>query len=317
MYRIRFHGRGGQGMKTASRILGSAFFEAGYEVQDAPRYGAERRGAPIFAYVRADREPINERGIIQHPDLVIVADDTLVAVPAAGVLAGIAARSVLLISSAATPGEWRHRLNFSGPIVTLPPGDETGDRPDLPWIGARCAGAAARLVGVLSREVLVRAIETELGALGAAVVALNREKALAAWDTMAPHSGLVSEGEAPRAKDYVAPDWVDLPFETARVSAPTIYAAANSVEVRTGLWRTLRPVIDYERCKRCWWVCSSFCPDGAIDVSADGQPQIDYDHCKGCMVCVAQCPPHAIVAIPEHQAQAEATGLGDNPGDRP
>ena len=85
MYRIRFHGRGGQGMKTASRLLGAAFFREGYEVQDAPRYGAERRGAPIFAYVRADRVPINERGIIRHPDLVIVADDSLVPVPAAGV----------------------------------------------------------------------------------------------------------------------------------------------------------------------------------------------------------------------------------------
>ena len=58
MYRIRFHGRGGQGMKTASRILGTAFFIQGYEVQDAPRYGAERRGAPIFAYVRAAWQPI-------------------------------------------------------------------------------------------------------------------------------------------------------------------------------------------------------------------------------------------------------------------
>ncbi len=55
MYRIRFHGRGGQGMKTAGRILGSAFFAEGFEVQDAPRYGAERRGAPLFAYVRASR----------------------------------------------------------------------------------------------------------------------------------------------------------------------------------------------------------------------------------------------------------------------
>ena len=76
MYRIRFHGRGGQGLKTASRVLGSAFFCAGFEVQDAPRYGAERRGAPIFAYVRASKAPINERGIILHPDLVIVADDS-------------------------------------------------------------------------------------------------------------------------------------------------------------------------------------------------------------------------------------------------
>ena len=47
-------------MKTASRILGTALFLEGYEVQDAPRYGAERRGAPIFAYVRAAREPFLE-----------------------------------------------------------------------------------------------------------------------------------------------------------------------------------------------------------------------------------------------------------------
>ena len=61
-------------MKTASRILGSAFFHAGYEVQDAPHYGAERRGAPVSAYVRADRRPINERGIVRRPDLVVVAE---------------------------------------------------------------------------------------------------------------------------------------------------------------------------------------------------------------------------------------------------
>ena len=92
MYRLRFHGRGGKGMKTASRILGTAFFLAGFEVQDAPRYGAERRGAPIFAYVRANRRAINERGIIRRPDLVIVADETLMLIPGAGVLEGITAR---------------------------------------------------------------------------------------------------------------------------------------------------------------------------------------------------------------------------------
>jgi pyruvate ferredoxin oxidoreductase gamma subunit len=316
MYRIRFHGRGGQGMKTASRILGSAFFEAGYEVQDAPRYGAERRGAPIFAYVRAARVPINERGIIQHPDLVIVADDTLVPVPAAGVLAGISARSVLLINSTDTPEVWRHRLNVSGPIVTLPVEAGTGDRADLPYLGASCAGAAARLVGVIPQQALIHALEAELGELGGKVVERNLENALAAYRLMEPQHGLVNEGTAPSARDYDRPEWADLPLETARLSAPTIYAVANSIEVRTGLWRTLRPVIDYSRCNRCWWVCSTFCPDGAIDIDADGKPQIDYAHCKGCMVCVAQCPPHAIAAIPEHQAQAEEAqlaGTGEDP----
>ena len=104
--------------------------------------------------------------------------------------------------------------------------------------------------------------------------------------------------------DYCKPAWIDLPFEDARISAPDIHASANSVQVRTGLWRTLRPVIDYERCNKCWWVCSTFCPDGAIKVNGQ-TPEIDYDHCKGCMVCVAQCPPHAIEAISEQLAQQQ------------
>ena len=75
MLRIRFHGRGGQGMKTASRILGSAAFHAGYVVQDSPVYGAERRGAPMTAYTRMATAPIWECGEIARPDLVVVADD--------------------------------------------------------------------------------------------------------------------------------------------------------------------------------------------------------------------------------------------------
>jgi pyruvate ferredoxin oxidoreductase gamma subunit len=302
MYRIRFHGRGGQGMKTASRILGNAFFAEGFEVQDAPRYGAERRGAPIFAYVRAARETINERGIITRPDLVIVADDTLVPVPAAGVLAGVGERTVLLINSSEDTETWRRRLNLHGPVITLPASADAVDRADLPYTGATCAGAAARLLGVISRDALAGAIRTELAALDADVIGQNLENALQAWERMQAHTGLVGEGEMTDATDYERPDWAELPFESARISSPTVYAAANSVEVRTGLWRTLRPVIDYAHCNRCWWVCSTFCPDGAITVGEDGIPAIDYDHCKGCMICVAQCPPHAIEAIAEQQA---------------
>jgi pyruvate ferredoxin oxidoreductase gamma subunit len=89
MIRIRFHGRGGQGMKTASRIPGTACFLCGCEVQDAPRYGAERRGAPIFAFGRLGDQPIWERGVITRPDLTVVAEPSLIAIPAAGMLAGL------------------------------------------------------------------------------------------------------------------------------------------------------------------------------------------------------------------------------------
>ena len=94
-----------------------------------------------------------------------------------------------------------------------------------------------------------------------------------------------------------------MPFEKASVSSPTIHAGATSVQVRTGLWRTLRPVINYDHCKHCWWVCSTICPDSAISVNDQNQPVIDYDHCKGCMICVARCAPHAIETIPERIAQ--------------
>jgi len=305
MYRIRFHGRGGQGIKTASRILGTAFFLEKFEVQDAPRYGAERRGAPIFAYVRAARETIHERGIIGCPDLVVVADDSLIPVPAAAVLQGADAHTTLLAHSGEDAGTWRHRLNYPGPLLILPAGEEAGDQADLPYRGAACAGAAARLVGVISADRLARAVEEELSPLGEVVVEKNRHRALGAYGLLEEHRGVVEEGVSRAVDGFERPEWIDLPFENARLSAPAIHAAATSVEVRTGLWRTLRPVVDYERCNRCWWLCSSFCPDGVIQVLDDGRPEIDYEHCKGCLVCVAQCPPHAIEAIPEAAARRQ------------
>ena len=317
MFRIRFHGRGGQGIKTASRILGNAFFMAGYEVQDAPRYGAERRGAPLFAYVRADKSPVNERGIISQPDLVVVADDTLVGMPAAGVMQGIDQHTVLLINSHEKAATWSQRLNTSAMIIILPVVETVGDnveasddtneatidRAELPYIGSSCAAASAALTNVISRDVFASALTEELKSLGENIVKKNMDIALAAYDAMSQHVGIVRESGLSSAKEYIKPEWIELPFEEAEISAPAIHAGVTSVKVRTGLWRTMRPVIDFERCSGCWWVCSTYCPDGAINVTDQGLPDIDYDHCKGCLVCVAQCPPQAIESIAEHVAK--------------
>ncbi len=303
MFRIRFHGRGGQGMKTASRILGTAFFLEGFEVQDAPRYGAERRGAPIFAYVRASRNPINERGIIANPDLVIVADDSLIPIASAGVLAGLDKETTLLINSDETANTWSERLNLKARVLTLPT-TAAVESSQLKYIGATCTGAAACLTGVISPESLQQAIRDELVNFEPSVVTKNLGKALSAFELMKEFSSSVAQRKQINAAHYQQPDWIELPFEDTRTSAPGIHAAANSGQVKTGLWRTMRPVIDREHCNKCWWVCSTFCPDGAIDVDAKGQPHIDYDHCKGCMVCVTQCPPHAIELVAEKTAQA-------------
>jgi pyruvate ferredoxin oxidoreductase gamma subunit len=60
-------------------------------------------------------------------------------------------------------------------------------------------------------------------------------------------------------------------------------------------------VIDLGRCTRCA-LCFALCPDSAIRLDAEGWPSIDYDHCKGCLVCVNECRPDAIRAVPEEAA---------------
>jgi pyruvate ferredoxin oxidoreductase gamma subunit len=301
MYRIRFHGRGGQGMKTAGRILGSAFFLAGLEVQDAPRYGAERRGAPIFAYVRASRSPIFERGIITRPGLIIVADDHLLAMPGAGVLSGADAGTVFLIHSHEKAAIWQERLNLQGPVFTLPGLAEN----ELRFRGAACAGGAAALIGELDSDLLAEAVREELAPLGQELVAANLAVARAAHDALVAHRGAVHEGSPVSAEEYTPPGWLTLACEEPLFSAPAIHAPATSELSQTGLWRTERPIIDTARCNRCWWVCSTFCPEGAIQVDDERRPRIDYAHCKGCLICLAQCPAHAITAVPEEEAAAQ------------
>ena len=294
MYRIRFHGRGGQGIKTASRVLGSAFSRQGYEVQDAPRYGAERRGAPIFAYVRASMKPVFERGVIQEPDLVVVTDESLIGLPAAGVLQGIDPHTGLLIATATAAKHWSARLSLESPIQVLAagaPGKETS---------LTMAGAAARWAGVISKETLMLAVHDELASLGELVLEAGYRVAAAGYDQLSPRTALM-----PRANrstlQHCPPEWIDLEAACGRSATPTIFGSATSLSVHTGLWRTVRPVIDRERCRGCWWVCSNFCPDAAIRVR-EASPSIELDYCKGCAICVVQCPHHAIDLIAEDGA---------------
>jgi pyruvate ferredoxin oxidoreductase gamma subunit len=298
LYRIRFHGRGGQGMKTASRILGAAFFQESFQVQDAPRYGAERRGAPIFAYVRASIDLINERGIIHVPDLVICADETLLAIPAAGVLHGVMETTVLLINSGESGVDLKTRLNFAGQVITFSAAASTMGLHELHFVGAAAAGAAARLTGVIARFSLEQAIRDELAHLGEAIITKNLEYALHLYDLMAIHEGLVTPGCGISATEYRKPEWLDIPFEAARISVPAVFAPVTSTKMKTGLWRTERPVPDFSLCKRCS-LCATYCPENAITLDQQGYPEIDYDHCKGCLICVKQCPAHAMKAVPE------------------
>ena len=165
MFRIRFHGRGGQGMKTASRILGSAAFHADFVVQDSPVYGAERRGAPMAAFTRIAHEPIRERGMITQADLVVVADDTLLTDVAAQPLAGCDAGSTVLINSPVDKTELRRvHPSLTGQVLVADFTSLALERTQsLASLSTALGVAAARLVR-LSLDEALAGVEAELGA---------------------------------------------------------------------------------------------------------------------------------------------------------
>ena len=94
---IRWHGRGGQGAKTASLLLADAAFNTGKYIQGFPEYGPERMGAPITAYNRISNDPITIHSNIYEPDYVVVVDDTLL--ETVDVVAGLKETGAIIINT--------------------------------------------------------------------------------------------------------------------------------------------------------------------------------------------------------------------------
>ena len=95
---IRWHGRGGQGAKTAALLLADVAFKTGAYVQGFPEYGPERMGAPITAYNRISRDEIRVHSNIYTPDLVVVVDETLL--ESVDVTAGLKEDGAIIINTA-------------------------------------------------------------------------------------------------------------------------------------------------------------------------------------------------------------------------
>ena len=137
---IRWHGRGGQGAKTASLLLADAAFNTGKYVQGFPEYGPERMGAPITAYNRISSERSTVHSNIYDPDYVVVVDETLLS--AVDVTAGLKKEGAIVINSSKTPEELRPRLKgYTGKVCTIDAGkiseEELGKNfPNTPMLAA-------------------------------------------------------------------------------------------------------------------------------------------------------------------------------------
>ncbi len=296
---LRFHGRGGEGVKLASRIVSRAAFLSGYTVQDSPLYGAERRGAPVLAFTRLSDRPILERGYIDAPDLVVVMDRTLLSHPEAAVLDGVDATTVVVINTASSSQEVRAQFGIAGVVATY---DLSALA--LEWLGhhvlsAPVAGLTAKVAGICSLERLLDAVRIELAdvGLGAQLIERNAAASRVAFETARP---LPITAPLPPSRHLGTPRFV-FPQMPARLAAPSITAAATSAQRSTGEWRVYRPEIERQRCTRCFF-CFALCPEGAIALDSDNYPVVDYAHCKGCLVCAEECPPRAIHSAPEEVA---------------
>ena len=118
MIEIRWHGRGGQGAKTASLLLADAAFNTGKYIQGFPEYGPERMGAPLTAYNRISDTPIRIHSNIYYPDYVVVVDDTLL--ESVDVTAGLKETGAIVINTTKSEDYLRKVLKgYKGDIYTI------------------------------------------------------------------------------------------------------------------------------------------------------------------------------------------------------
>ncbi len=159
MVEVRFHGRGGQGVVIASVILAEAAFREGRYVQAFPFYGVERRGAPVTAFARIDKDKIRIRHQIYSPDYVVVLDPTLA--EKIDVAKGLKKGGLILINTDRNPASFSFKgdfkiatVNASNIATRLSLGSKSS-----PIVNTALLGAFARFTGLVDIKSILGAIE--------------------------------------------------------------------------------------------------------------------------------------------------------------
>ncbi len=169
LHDIRLHGRGGQGTVSAAALLALAAFEDGFESQAFPKFGSERRGAPVESYVRISRSVIRAHNQLYRPDVVVIQDAGLLRSEL--LLRGLKPGGLVVLNAAEKPAEMGDGFHW----ISLP-ASQIGERhigrplPNTVLLGALAAGT-----GWVTLAALERAITDHLSNKGEAVVNANIE----------------------------------------------------------------------------------------------------------------------------------------------
>ncbi len=159
---IRWHGRGGQGAKTAAAMVAEVAVGSGSYAQAAPEYGAEREGAPIKAYTRISDDLIKVHDAVYYPDIVIVLDDTLLETE--GVEKGLSEDGILMVNTEQSPAKVRSKLGLEGrKIYTIDATSIAIEEIGRPIPNTVMIGALVAVTGVADLQHIKNDIEKKLG----------------------------------------------------------------------------------------------------------------------------------------------------------
>ena len=155
---IRWHGRGGQGAKTAALLLADVAFKTGKHVQGFPEYGPERMGAPITAYNRISDERCTVHSNIYDPDFVVVVDETLI--ESVDVTKGLNPDGAIIINTSKTPDEVRPELGgYTGKVATIDAAKISEEILGKNFPNTPMLAAAVKVSGVVDADKFVQDME--------------------------------------------------------------------------------------------------------------------------------------------------------------
>ena len=156
---IRWHGRGGQGAKTASLLLADAAFNTGKYIQGFPEYGPERMGAPMTAYNRISTNPIRVHSNVYEPDYVVVVDDTLLS--AVDVTSGLKEEGAILINTTKTIDEIKPLLKgYKGNVYTIDARKISEDALGKYFPNTPMLAAIVKVTGIMSDDDFIKDMQS-------------------------------------------------------------------------------------------------------------------------------------------------------------
>jgi pyruvate ferredoxin oxidoreductase gamma subunit len=279
-----FVGRGGEGVVLASQLMADTFARAGFWAQSFPEFKAERRGAPISAFLRWDESPIHRRYKLRECDVLALITPSP---PLPQTLHKVRPGGLVILNR-------EERFGLVGPFdIARVPASRIAREHGILSAEGRPMGNMALLGGC------VRLLLPEgLGFLEEAISERMGKRAEA--NLVAAREGYAS---ATKQRALAGDARLEPVTEAVPGKIPTTplfqVSTLDSLGIHTGSWSLERPVLT-DACNSCA-LCALFCPEGAIDRD-DGTMAVDYLHCKGCGICEIVCPVRGAVHMEEVRA---------------